>query len=427
MTRPAVAIVAIVAGLLATLSGCGRDEPATASAAPAAPPSAERIARGAYLARLGDCVACHTTRGGAPFAGGRGIATPFGTIHASNLTPDPDTGLGRWTADDFWRALHDGRSRDGRALYPAFPYPDYTRVTRADADALFDYLRSVPPVKQPNRPHALSFPYDQPWMLAAWRALYFRPAHFEPDPARTAGWNRGAYLVQGLGHCDSCHAERNALGAVRAGTELRGGTIAGQNWYAPSLHSPAEGGVAHWTPDTVVQLLATGTTPGATVTGPMAEVVFRSTQYWTPADLRATAEYLRSLPQDPAPPPRRTASAGIPPDDPVLARGRDLYGKHCADCHADDGAGKAGAYPPLAGNRAVTMPVATNVIRTVLSGGFAPATAGNPRPYGMPPFAHELNDADTAAVVGYIRRAWGNDAAPVTALAINRERGTVAP
>lgn len=383
-------------------------------------PTSATIATGEYLARVGQCEGCHTARGGERYAGGRGIVTPFGTIYASNLTPDPETGLGRWTRADFRRALHEGRSKDGHALTPAFPYTNFTRVTSEDADALHDYLNSLPPVKRANRSHALRFPYDQPWVIAAWRMLYFRPGQFVGDESRTDGWNRGAYLVQALGHCDACHAQRNALGAIVGGSALGGGTMPGLGWYAPSLRDAREGGVAHWKPEDVAQLLATGIAPGATVSGPMAEVVRRGTQYYTREDRYAVVEYLQSLPQT------RTGPNNIAPvdaKDPVFERGRKLYADRCADCHGKQGEGAEAAYPALAGNRAVTMTSATNAIRAVLMGGFAPSTAGNPRPYGMPPFAQALSDDDTAAVVTYIRNAWGNAAAPVSALAINRERG----
>ena len=179
--------------------------------APAAASEATLVARGEYLVRAGSCLGCHTEPGGEPYAGGRAIETPFGIVYGPNLTPDVATGLGAWTGDDFWRALHNGKARDGRLLYPAFPYPNYTRLERADADAMLAYLRSLPPVAKANRPHALDFPFDQAAALAVWRALFFRPGHFEPDPARTASWNRGAYLVETLGHCNACHSQRNAL------------------------------------------------------------------------------------------------------------------------------------------------------------------------------------------------------------------------
>jgi mono/diheme cytochrome c family protein len=385
----------------------------TSSADHAATPA--NIARGAYLARAGDCMACHTARGGVPYAGGRALDTPFGRLVAPNITPEPTTGIGNWTPDDFWRALHNGKSKDGRLLYPAFPYTNYTKVTRPDADALFAYLRSLPPVRQPNTPHALDFPYNQQVTLAGWRLLYFKPGVQQPNSARDARWNRGAYLVEGLGHCAACHSTRNRLGATSS--TLGGGLIPTIGWYAPSLSSEAEAGLGKWSEAHIVQLLGTGVAPGASVTGPMAEVVAQSLQYLNQDDLGAMAAYLKSLPAAPAaeraPAPR--------PSEQEMQAGAKLFGQHCATCHGERGEGK-GPYPALSGNRALTLAEPVNAIRVVLNGGFAPGTAGNPRPYGMPPFGHALQDAEVATLVTYLRASWGNAAAPVSSADVNRYR-----
>lgn len=371
------------------------------------------IARGAYLAQAGNCRDCHTPRGGAAYAGGRGIPTPFGTVYSSNLTPDPQTGIGQWSAAEFRRALHHGRSRDGRLLYPAFPYDSYTQVSAADADALYAYLRSLPPVAQPNRPHALRFPYDTQWALALWRALYFRPGRFEAQPTQSEAWNRGAYLVQSLGHCNACHAERNALGAARSPLAVAGGLIPLQNWYAPPLGGqPAQ---------PVATLLQHGVADGAALLGPMAEVVLHSTQHLTPPDLAAMAGYLQTLP---AAAPRAATDGPTPAQ---LERGAKIYETRCAACHGDDGRGRARAYVPLAGNRAVLREPPANLVQVVLGGAFPASTAGNPRPFGMPPFATELDDDDIAAVLSYVRNAWGNRAGAVRALDVQRWRSSVRP
>lgn len=411
-------LVLVSAGLAGTVTALNlRDEsPVTDDPPPAAGAAApELLARGEYLARAGNCIGCHTLRGGVPYAGGRGIETPFGTVFSSNLTPDADTGLGAWNASHFWRALHNGRSRDGHLLYPAFPYTHYTRVTRADSDAIFAFLRSQPPTRAPQRAHALRFPYDSQAALAVWRALYFTPEVHHDDPARPAEWNRGSYLVRGLGHCSACHAARNALGAIRDDESLAGAALPMQDWYAPSLNSAGEAGLAGWEAARVVQLLKTGQAPGASVMGPMAEVVLRSTQHLSDADLHAMAAYLRALPQ--TPPPKREP---LKRDSDLMARGKGVYERRCADCHGDDGRGVAGIYPPLAGNRAVTMDSAANVAVAIASGGYPPATAGNPRPFGMPPFGHEINNNDLAAVATYIRGSWGNDAPQVTPFDLTR-------
>jgi mono/diheme cytochrome c family protein len=397
-----------------------RGEDKIHDAPPPAVPTAQQVERGAYLARLGNCAGCHTARGGETYAGGRGIETPFGILYSSNLTPDPATGIGGWSADHFWRALHNGRSRDGRLLYPAFPYPNYTMVTRADSDALFDFLRSQPAVRQPAKPHGLSWPFSSQAALAVWRALYFRPGSYVENPRQSADWNRGAYLVDGLGHCSACHTQRNALGASSDMMDLSGGLIPMQNWYAPSLTTPAEAGVADWPLDHVVRVMQSGVSPRGTVLGPMAEVVLNSTQYWKADDLRSMAVFLKALPQTAAPP----APAAVAVASGKAQRGAELYEQHCVQCHGDQGQGVPGAYPPLAGNRAVLLKETANLVQVVLHGGFPPATAGNPRPFGMPPYVLLLNDTDVAAVLTHLRTSWGNHAPGVTEVEVLRKRSS---
>jgi mono/diheme cytochrome c family protein len=413
------AIVLAGAGLVAWLNVRGED-PLTGDAGSfVATP--EQVAQGAYLARAGNCAACHTDRGGAAFAGGKGIATPFGTLYASNLTPDAKTGIGAWSAAQFWRAMHNGRSADGHLLYPAFPYPNFTEITRADSDALFAWLRSQVPVTQVNRPHDLRFPYSLQASLAVWRALFFTPGVYEPQVERSAQWNRGAYLVRSLGHCAACHSPRNAFGATRDSLELSGGLIPLQNWYAPSLASGAEAGVADWSSREVADLLKTGLTSRGAALGPMAEVVFRSTQHLTDPDIAAMAEFLKSLPQAPA---HRGTPAKL--DKDVQAHGETLYKDHCATCHGARGEGGAGpqgvVYVPLAGNRKVLLETPANFIHIVVNGGFPPTTAGNPRPYGMPPFGPSLKDEEIAVLATWVRNAWGNAAPPVSALDVLEAR-----
>lgn len=406
-------LVALITGTLVVWLNI-RGEAAVVQGRPAgAPrPEAKDIARGAYLAKAGNCAACHTARGGAELAGGRAMATPFGTVYASNLTPDRETGLGDWSADEFWRALHHGRSKDGRLLYPAFPYTSYTLVTRQDADAVYAYLQSLPPVKRANTPHALRFPYKLQASLAVWRALYFRPAVLEDESTQSAQWNRGRYLVSGLGHCVACHASRNALGAVPHDKALRGGIIPMQNWYAPSLVSDNEAGVHTWRTTDVVALLQTGVAPNGSVLGPMADVVYRSTQFLSPQDLRAMAVYLQALP----PSEETSAQPAEPAQASTMQLGQRVYSDHCASCHGEQGQGAPGLYPSLAGNRAVTLTVPNNLVKVITYGGFAPATAGNPRPFGMPPFGQMLKGEEIAAVSTYIRQSWGNRAALVSDL-----------
>ncbi|MBG9387804.1 c-type cytochrome [Caenimonas aquaedulcis] len=389
-----------------------------------APPAADSIARGAYLMRAGNCAACHTDRGGAPLAGGRAIDTPFGTVYASNLTPHAAAGLGGWSPDHFWRALHNGRSKDGRLLYPAFPYTHYTMVTRADSDAMFDYLRSVPAVDRANTPHKLRWPYSTQAALGVWRALYFTPGEHVDDGSKPAEWNRGAYLVRGLGHCGACHSSRNALGATSDMMDLSGGVIPMQNWYAPSLSAPSEASVAGWDTAQVVRLLQTGIAPRGTVLGPMADVVKQSTQHLAPADLQAMAVFLKSLPEGTA---HEQKSSALEMGPRMAERGAKVYEQHCVQCHGARGEGVPGAYPALAGNRALRLPVTSNLVQVVLGGGFPPATAGNPRPFGMPPYATVLSDADVAAVISHVRHAWGNNAPAVSELDVAQQRSSSTP
>ncbi len=423
-----------------------------------------QVQRGAYLAKVGNCAACHTARGGAAFSGGKAISTPFGTVYTSNITPDAATGIGKWSADAFYRAMNEGRSADGHLLTPAFPYPNYTHITRADSDDLYSYfMHGVTPVAQANKAHDLPFPFNTQFALAFWRTLFFEKGDAVADSAskntintiaakaintkatgdaenlkqqvKTADSDiqRGAYLVRGLGHCSACHAERNALGASvnnQFSDQLLGGALMPmRDWYASSLVDPSEAGSAHLPRQDVVALLKTGIAPSASMLGPMAEVVAGSTQFWTDADLNATAAYLQSLPQVSAPINEKspTKSTSSDKSKPVLFdKGAELFTQHCATCHGEQGQGMRVegnvALPALAGNRAVKLHNTTNLVRIVLAGGYAPSTAGNPSPFGMPPFAHVLNDEAIAAVTTYIRHAWGNQADSVTATDVVRQR-----
>ena len=389
------------------------------------PPSAETIDKGRYLIQAGNCIACHTARGGAAMSGGRAIETPFGTVYSSNLTPDPATGIGLWNAQHFWRAMQHGRSRDGRLLVPAFPYNHTTLITRDDTDAMFAWLITQAAVAKAPPAHTLQWPVGTQAALAVWRSLYFKPGTFTPHAGRDAEWNRGAYLVQGLGHCAACHSPRNALGASGAVNDLSGGLMPVVNWTAPSLLDNAQTGLAE-TPLTDIQtLLQTGKSGHHHTSGPMGEVVQYSTQYLQPADLQAMAVYLKSqarLAQDKPGPTTPAASRRLLPDVPT--RGADLYDKHCAECHGEQGLGVAGAYSALAGHRAVLQTDTTNLVQTVLYGGYPPATAGNPRPFGMPPYILTLDDKDIAAVLTHLRTQWGNSAPEVTPLEVNRIRAS---
>jgi mono/diheme cytochrome c family protein len=397
----------------------GEAPPPTTAASP------DPIQRGRELVTLADCRSCHTARGGAPFAGGREIPTPFGTFFSPNITADTRTGLGSWSSTDFWHALHNGYSRNGTLLYPTFPYTNYTKISRSDSDAIFAYLRTVAPVSQANRPHELAFPYNHRLLLVAWRWLFFRPGVYEPRGGESPEWNRGAYLVQGVGHCSACHESRNALGATRSKAGPSGGLVL--NWYAPSLTSPHQAGVQDWPVTNIVTLLKTGRVSTghskAAALGPMAEVVSESLQQAPEGELQAMATYLQSLPVTVASDENSESNAryDIPPA--ILEAGKGLYGKNCADCHGKEGEGREPAAPPLAGNRAVTMSSAINPIRMVLFGGYSPGTAGNPRPFGMPPYSLTLSDEEIAEVLIYVRSSWGNNGRPVRGEEVATNRG----
>jgi mono/diheme cytochrome c family protein len=379
------------------------------------------VKRGEYLARAGDCIACHTAPEGKLFAGGRAMATPFGTLYTSNITPDPTTGIGRWTPDQFYEMMHSGRSPDLGLLYPAMPFASYTKVTRADSDAIFAYLRKIAPVMQQNRPNDLRFPYNNRSLIIGWRTLFFTEGEYKPNPAESAEWNRGAYLVEGLGHCGMCHTPINALGGSSESKAFEGGLIPMQDWYAPSLTSNREAGLGDWSVDEISDLLRTGISPRGVVYGPMAEVVYNSLQYLTEEDTRAMAIYLKSIAQGTPP---ALAISPIPSEESslLLSLGKTVYDAQCASCHGAQGQGAPPNYPPLAGNQSIQMTSAVNAIRMVLNGGFPPGTAGNSRPYGMPPFAQILSDNEVAAVVTYIRTSWGNRGAAVTARDANALR-----
>lgn len=390
------------------------------------------IALGAYLAKAGNCAGCHTEPGQAKFGGGHGLETPFGTVYASNLTPDEKTGLGLWTAEDFWRAMHHGQSKDGRLLNPVFPFSSYTLVSRRDSDALFAFLRSIPAITQQNRKQELRFPYNTQAALMVWRALYFEARGFKFQSDKTADWNRGAYLVQGLGHCGDCHSPRSRLGGVQSDPEhestLGGGVMPVQKWYAPSLREAREAGLQSMSMTESMALLRHGVNSQASVMGPMAEVVFRSTQYLSDADLVAMTGYLQDLPGRPSATGTKDSKSVKTPSIDAASdeQGKTLYKTHCTECHGDQGQGAevdgVPAYPRLAGNRAVNLPSLLNLVRILVQGGFPPSTSGNPKPFGMPPFSHILSDTEMAQVLSFVRQSWGNGAGAVHSLDVVRSR-----
>jgi mono/diheme cytochrome c family protein len=383
------------AALAATLAA-----PATAQQKPAAAAPQTLAQRGEYLARAGDCVSCHTAPGGQPFAGGLRLDTPFGYMLSPNITPDKDTGIGNWTSNDFYRALHHGVNKRGQDLYPTMPFDFYTKVTRADIDAIFAYLRTVTPVRNAVVVNHLDFPFNIRMSMLGWRELYFREGTFKPDPSKSESWNRGAYLVEGLGHCSDCHSPRNLLGGIEKSKDYTGAVVDG--WFALNLTSDITTGLGAWSVDDIATYLKTGAYPGkTTVLGPMAEVVQNSLSYLTDADLKAIAEYLKSIPAD------STLRTGRKALDVSRQAGAKLYVDNCAGCHQSQGRGVPNVFPPLAGNGVVLAADPANIFKVVLGG--IPAQ-GKFSP--MPSFAGVLTDEQITAIANYVRTSWGNNAPP---------------
>ncbi len=376
------------------------------------------VARGKALVTTGDCTACHTAAGGAPFAGGRALQTPFGAIMTPNITPDTTTGIGSWSADDFARAMHEGRRPDGGYLYPAFPYTYYTKVTRTDLDAIYAYLRTLPPVTNRVNRNTLPFPFNIRLAMSGWNRLFFTPGTFVPDPKRSEEFNRGAYLVEGLGHCGACHTPFNAFGAAKASKYLEGNQI--DNWTAPNITNDDHAGLGKWSVDDIVQYLKTGQTATTLASGPMKDVIENSTSKMPDADLKAIAVYLKERGTAGSPAPAPLAAS-----DPRMVAGQAIYTDTCMACHTSTGEGIAHIFPKLAGNVIATQDDPSSLIRIVIAGGRAAATDSRPTAPAMPSLGFRLNDDQVAAVVTYVRNAWGNAASPVTADAVRELRGRV--
>ncbi len=365
--------------------------------------SADLIARGKTLSEVGDCMACHTAAKGVPYAGGNVIDTPFGAISSPNITPNRQTGIGSWTDDEFYRAMHDGIGKHGEYLYPVMPFPWYTIVTRDDALAIKAYLFSLPPVKQARAPNKLIFPVSIRTSMLAWRQVFFKAAAFQPDPNQSDEVNRGAYLVNGLAHCGECHNARPVAGTSPWRKALQGGVI--DNWYAPNITSDARTGIGTWRKEDIATFLKTGVAPGKSIAiGPMTEVV-HSLKDVSDADLRAIAAYLKSTPPVNAAPDQKLALF-----NGQGARGGSAYLNYCASCHGVDGKGVGGVIPALANNGAVVTQGPQNVLRVVLGG--LPAT----HTYGpMPAVGAAMSDDDIADVTNYVRQSWNNAAPPTAA------------
>lgn len=377
-------------------------------------PNADLIRTGRYLTIAGDCVSCHTRAGGRPFTGGLGLKTPFGVIYSPNLTSDKATGIGDWTPDQFFRALHDGIAPGGEHLYPALPYTHFTILSRANTDAILTYLKTVPAEGFDKPTNRLPFPLNIRAGMIAWNAMNFTPHAFHNDPSQPAAWNRGAYLVQGLTHCGACHTPLTAIGAEDQTRAFQGGKL--DNWIAPDLSGNPRTGLGNWSAQDLVEYLKTGRDRHSNAAGKMAEVVSYSTSLLSDQDLAAIATYIKSLKSSPA-------SKIAAPEAAAMRAGGAIYDDTCTACHRAGGKGSPRLFPPLAGSAATQQQDPTSVIRLILAGGRTGPTLSRPTTQSMPSFAWKLNDQQIADVATYIRNSWGNQAEPVPADQVADLRG----
>ena len=368
-----------------------------------------QIERGRYLAVVGDCAACHTSSqpGSQPLAGGVAIETPFGRLVGANITPDVVTGIGKWTFDDFQRAMSQGVGHDGVRLYGAMPFTAYTKVSKADNQAIWAYLQSVQPVNHPVQSNQLPFPFNIRTSLLAWNWINFKQGEFRPDMKKSAEWNRGAYIVAGLGHCGTCHTPKNMLGGDKDDDFLQGSVV--ENWMAPDITSNSHTGLGSWTAEDITTYLKTGANRFDMASGPMAEEVQNSSQHWTDEDLHAVAVYLKDSGLDSG----SKAPAAISASDNRMKAGKAIYADRCSACHTPNGGGQPGLFPRLADSPLINSDSTTSLIHVVLTGSRPVDTQAAPTAPGMPSFDANLSDADVANVLTYIRNSWGNSAAAV--------------
>ncbi|RTM02029.1 MAG: c-type cytochrome [Hyphomicrobiales bacterium] len=367
---------------------------------------ADRIIRGQYQAVLGDCAGCHTKPGGLPLAGGLPLETPFGALIPPNITPDRETGIGNWSEADFHNMMKTGVGHNGVRLYPAMPYPAYTRMTDDDISDLWAYLTTVDPVSNKVEANQLPFPLNIRLSMWGWNLLNFSETPFKPDPSKPAEWNRGAYIVQGPGHCGTCHTPKSFLGADKDSVFVQGASL--QGWFAPDITNNAQSGLGKWSEDDLVQYLKTGVNAHSIASGPMAEAVENSTSKMTDADLKAVAVYLKSLGPD--------AGNAQPakPDQARMATGEAIYRDNCSACHGGDGAGAGALFPALTGNSVVAQGNTETLARLVLAGSQAVHTEHARTTPAMPSLAWRLNDQEIADVLTYVRNSWGNAAPAVS-------------
>ncbi len=373
-----------------------------------------QVERGHYLAVIGDCAACHTLpESGHDMAGGRPIETPFGLLVDPNITPDPQTGIGAWTDDEFVNALTKGVGRNGTHLYPAMPHTYYTKLSRDDTLAIRAYLHTLPAVQNAVKPDQLPFPLSIRTSMAVWDWLFFKPAPFEPVAGKSAEWNRGAYLAEGLGHCGMCHTPKNFLGADKDGERLQGYAL--QGWFAPNITNDSHLGVGSWTVDDIVAYLKNGHNKFSAATGPMSETLNLSTSHMNDSDLKAIAIYLKDQ-------SGRQQSASSDPDQTTMKAGAEIYADECSGCHTGNGKGIPNMFPSLNGSEVVQQTDPTSLLHVVLRGARSVGTANAPTAPAMPAFSWILKDDQIASVLTYIRNTWGNSAPPVSASKVSHER-----
>ena len=377
------------------------------------------VERGRYLTAAGDCQACHTVEGGKAFAGGRPIPTPFGTIYSANITPDQKSGIGSWSNDQFYRALHQGIAANGENLYPAFPYPWYTKVTRQDADDIKAFLDSLDPVSNDPPPNKLDWPLNYRVVMKGWNELFFKEGTFQSDSNKSPEWNRGAYLVEGLGHCGACHTPTNVLGASQKKAALHGGTL--QDWYAPNLTGDVRSGLGSWSVDDITSFLKTGRNSHTTAYGAMSEVIEFSTSKLSENDLKAIAVYLKDIPPDTSSADNSSGKV----DQKIVDAGKAIYVDNCSACHQMNGEGVPGMFPPLKGDANVQDRDPTTIIRVILDGAHAATTAAKPTQLSMPSFNWKLSNEQIADLATYIRNAWGNTAGTVSQSKVEELRESV--
>jgi mono/diheme cytochrome c family protein len=379
-----------------------------------AEPAADMVARGKALTNAADCAGCHTADPAKPFGGGKRIDTPFGGIYSPNLTPDRDTGIGAWSDDEFYRALHYGEARDGSRYYPAFPYTSFTKLIRDDVLAIRAYLATLAPVRNVRPPPELRWPLNYRALMRAWDWLFFQPGIFMPDQQKPAEWNRGGYLVEGAAHCGACHTPKNILGADKRDRLYGGGLV--QGWFAPRLDSAPRSGLKSWTTDDIVEYLQSGRNGHSHAGKLMAEVVVNSTSKMSDADVRAIAVYLKDLPAG-TPEPVVT-----PPPQADMTAGAAVYTHACIACHEADGSGSPRIYPPLPGNANLQSVNPSSILRIILDGAQTVTTPRAPNPGSMPAYAAKLTDQEIADVATYIRNSWGNAAPVVTPGQVKKAR-----